>query len=129
MAPAKYLVDNNAIIDYLGGKLPDAGSIFIDEIIKISLISVSSKIELLGFNTTRKNSELLADFVSEMNLVELTSEVVEVAINIRKNHSIKLPDAIIAATAISQDSILITRNVSDFRTIKNLQIPNPHAII
>jgi len=129
MAQAEYLIDTNVIIDYLGGKLPDSGMVFLEEIIsRSSLISVISKIELLGFKTTQKHSQLLTDFITELDLIGLTSEIVEETILIRKNHNVKLPDSIIAASALTQNAILITRNVSDFKTIKNLKTVNPHNI-
>ena len=129
MAQEKYLIDTNAIIDYLGNRLPDSGMTFMEGIIlKSSLISIISKIELLGFKTTHKHSQILGDFIDEMTLVELTSEIADATIQIRKNYNIKLPDSIIAATAISHNTILITRNISDFKAIKKLKILNPHSI-
>ena len=47
---------------------------------------------------------------------------------LRKEYKIKLPNAIIAATSIVYDLILITRNTKDFSDIKNLQILNPYNI-
>ncbi|MDP2188131.1 MAG: PIN domain-containing protein, partial [Sphingobacteriaceae bacterium] len=44
---------------------------------------------------------------------------------IRKSHKIKLPDAIIAASALAFDLTLITRNVADFRNIDGLTLLNP----
>ncbi len=129
MAQAKYLIDTNAIIDYLGGKLPHSGMEFLEKIIpQYSFISIISKIELLGFNTTKKHSELLKDFINAMEVIGLTSEIVNETILIRKNNKLKLPDSIIAATAGVQNVILITRNISDFETISNLQTLNPHTI-
>lgn len=38
----------------------------------------------------------------------------------------KLPDAVIAATAPAQGLVLLTRNVSDFASIPGLAVLNPH---
>ena len=46
----------------------------------------------------------------------------------QKKHKIKLPDAIIAATAIVYGLTLITRNTADFNDLKNLELLNPHKI-
>ena len=46
------------------------------------------------------------------------------AIEIRKIHRIKLPDAIIAATAIIYNMTVITRNVFDFKNIDGLTVLN-----
>jgi len=45
--------------------------------------------------------------------------------DLRKKHVIKLPDAIIAATALIYELALISRNVSDFKNIEGLQLINP----
>lgn len=48
--------------------------------------------------------------------------------DIRKQHRIKLPDAIIAATAIIYDLTLITRNSKNFLDIAGLITVNPWEI-
>ena len=45
--------------------------------------------------------------------------------DIRKKQKIKLPDAIIAATALVYELSLVSRNVSDFKNIDGLQLINP----
>ena len=47
---------------------------------------------------------------------------------LRKKHRIKLPDAIIAATAIAYSLTLVTRNTDDFRNIPDLNIIDPFSI-
>lgn len=50
-------------------------------------------------------------------------------IQIRKQNSkLKLPDAIIAATAITKNLILITRNTEDFKNITELKTINPFEL-
>jgi len=46
-------------------------------------------------------------------------------IDLRRKYKIKLPDAVIAATALYYDLILVTRNEKDFEGIKGLEIYNP----
>ncbi len=45
--------------------------------------------------------------------------------DLRKRHKIKLPDTIIAVTALVYELILGSRNVSDFKNIEGLQLINP----
>ena len=53
MEQSQYLIDTNAIIDYLGNKLPANGMEFMNPILdNVPIVSVISKIEVLGFNTT-----------------------------------------------------------------------------
>ena len=47
-------------------------------------------------------------------IIYLNSEIIEKVIAIRQKHKIKLPDAIILATALTRDLELITANVEDF---------------
>ena len=49
--------------------------------------------------------------------VHLTEEVIEGVIRIRKKFRVKLPDAIILASAIENNLTLITRNIEDFKTV------------
>jgi predicted nucleic acid-binding protein len=91
----------------------------IDEEINISLIT---KIELLGFSNVKQN---LVDFVSCANVLALTDEVVSKTIELRRKYKRKLPDIIIAATAIVHNLTIATRNVADFQNIDNLSVWNP----
>ncbi|MGI4022622.1 MAG: PIN domain-containing protein [Janthinobacterium lividum] len=67
-------------------------------------------------------------FLFPKNINPLNKFVVKQVIELRQNHKIKTPDAIIAATALVHDLILISRNVSDFKTIYGLQTVNPHNL-
>lgn len=100
------------------------GSI-IDEVPKISVIT---EIEVLGYNGTDEEEFVLKSFVRDSEVYNLNSKVVNSCIRIRKKHKIKLPDAIIAATAIVYGLTLITRNTADFNDLKNLELLNPHKI-
>ncbi|MEI8049584.1 MAG: PIN domain-containing protein [Bacteroidota bacterium] len=58
--------------------------------------------------------------------MDLNPEIVEKAISIRQQYKIKLPDAIILATAVISKMELITANVADFTNIEpSLRIYNP----
>jgi predicted nucleic acid-binding protein len=61
-------------------------------------------------------------------VLDLSNNVVESCIEIRKNHKTKLPDAIIAATALFYDLVVVSRNVADFKNIKGIQVMNPHSL-
>jgi len=59
-------------------------------------------------------------------VLDLTNNVVETCINIRKKHKTKLSDAIIAATALVYDLTIISHNTSDFKNIDGLTVIDPH---
>ena len=129
MEQKKYLIDTNVIIDYLGNRLPISGLNFMNGIIdSVPTISVISKIEVLGFATTDENYSILKGFINDSSVLDLTENVIDTCIEIRKNYKTKLPDAIIASTAIANNLILITRNTSDFKNIDDLQVVNPHSL-
>ena len=126
----KYLMDSNVIIDFLDNKLPIAGMSFVSEIVdKIPNISVISQIEVLRYNVPIHASRVLSAFVGFSSVYPLDNNIVPLTIDICKQHKIKLPDAIIAATAIFHNFTLLTRNVDDFKNISSLQFVNPWEII
>jgi predicted nucleic acid-binding protein len=83
---------------------------------------------MLGFNDPPEHYQLLSSFIKDATVVDLTENIVDSTIDIRKKYKTKLPDAIIAATAIVHNMILITRNITDFKIVKNLQVVDPHNI-
>jgi len=125
----QYLIDSNAVIDYLSGKLPENGKLFLDRIInEIPNISVITKIEVLGFKTTEKANQLLRGFMDDSVIIGLSDEIVEQTIEIRKEHKIKTPDAIIAATAFINTLTIITRNTKDFGKIEGVKVIDPYSL-
>ncbi|MBK9742704.1 MAG: type II toxin-antitoxin system VapC family toxin [Saprospiraceae bacterium] len=128
MAQQQYLIDTNAVIDFLSNKLPETAMYFMNDIFDdVPNISVVTKIELLGFNAPDEHYQLLTSFVNDTIVLDLSEKVVDECIKIRKNKN-KLPDAIIAATAMVHELILITRNISDFNSIEGLQVINSYHL-
>ena len=122
-----HLADTNAIIDYLGNKLPKKATIFIDNL--EMQLSVISKIELLAWTKiSSQQFHQLSDFIASSIVFNLSEEVVQHTIEIRKSFNLKLPDAVIAATALAHNLVLITRNTSDFKRIEKLNLLNPWDI-
>jgi predicted nucleic acid-binding protein len=123
----RYLIDTNAAIDYLDNKLPDNSASLIDGI--MAQISVISRMELLGWaNATDEQVQVLQQFVNASVVFNLDEPVIVKAIELRKKHKTKLPDAIIAATALVYDLALITRNIDDFKNITELKTIDPHSL-
>ena len=67
-------------------------------------------------------------FTNASVIYDLNNAVVDATILICKQNKIKLPDAIIAATALVHNFLLVTRNVADFKNIKDIQVVNPWDI-
>jgi predicted nucleic acid-binding protein len=124
-----YLIDTNAIVDFLSFKLPVGGMNFLNEVIDSTpTISVITKIELLSFTTDGEYQSLLSDFVNDSSIIGLDEDIINSTVQIRRKYKPKTPDAIIAATAIQHGLTLITRNFSDFNSIKNLKCLNPYKV-
>ena len=124
-----YILDSNVIIGYLAGKIPSSGMEIVSGIVNdIPNISVISQIEVLRFNDTPENEAILEEFINISKIYPLSNNVVERTIKLCKQIKIKLPDAIIAATALSEGFTLVTRNINDFIKIPDLILLNPWDI-
>lgn len=125
----KYLWDTNTAIYYLQQQFPPPAERFVDKTLEDSgpAISVITEIELLCWKTpTDKDLVVLHNFINDALVFELDKDIKLKTAEIRKAHKIKLPDAIIAATALAYDLTLLTRNGSDFKNIDGLKLINPH---
>ena len=124
----KYLWDTNTAIYYLQQQFPPPAEKYIDDALKESgtAISVITEIELLCWKTATENDlDVLHNFINDALVFQLEKDIKLKTAYIRKNYRIKLPDAIIAATALSFDLTLLTNNTSDFKNIKGLKLINP----
>ena len=124
-----YLWDTNTVIYYLQQQFPPTAEKFIDGTIILSqpAISAITEIELLCWKTaTPKDIQILNAFINDAWVFELDKPIKLKTAELRKQFSIKLPDAIIAATALENNSTLLTRNVNDFKQVNGLAVINPH---
>ena len=123
---AGYLLDSNVIIGYLAGRIPASGMEMVSVIVgQISHISVITQIEVLRYNEKPENEAVLNGFIGSSVIHSLSPVVVKRTIELCKNSKIKLPDAIIAATALTENFILVTRNINDFKHISGFELLNP----
>lgn len=85
-------------------------------------ISFISEVELLGFNgiTIEQETEINS-LLKDCFLFEWNSQIKFQTILLRKDYKIKLPDAIIAATAIVNNIPLITAD-KGFAKVENLEL-------
>lgn len=123
----KYLIDTNSVIDYLDNKLTEKANELIDGI--DSKISVITRMELLAWSGASKEQTVILDeFINASDVFALEEPIILKAIDIRKTHKTKLPDAIIAATALVNKLTIITRNTKDFDKVGSLEVLNPYDI-
>ena len=107
----KALFDSNILIDYLNGEIQAR-----DELEKhqIPLISIITWMEIMVGVDNAKDQQLIDIFFRRFRIINIDQEISEIAVNLRKKHKIKLPDAIVWASAKAHGAILITRNTKDF---------------
>ena len=122
----RYIIDSNVIVNYTSEKYSKKAMSFLADMIdEIPNISVITKIEVLSWHSDIiQEEENMKLFINSLRLISLSDSIVEKCIEIRRNHKIKTPDAIIAATAIVNDFTLLTSD-SDFDTISNIKKINP----
>lgn len=117
------------MIDYLGNRLPETGMAFLNEVVDdIAHLSVITKIEVLGFDSPKEDHQVLSGFIDDSIVLYITEDIAQTCIDLRKNYSIKLQDAIIAATALVYGMDVVTRNKADFEKIGSLKVVNPHEL-
>lgn len=77
---------------------------------------------MLGFNGEEDELKSLADFIALTSIVFVDDAIADKTIELRKAYRIKLPDAIIAATALVYGLVLVTRNTDDFKILMGLPV-------
>lgn len=89
-------------------------------------ISIITYMEALGYSfSSTQEEDKIKLLLSKINVLFVDFAIASKVINLKKNKKMKLPDAIIAATALTQNLELMTRNVDDFSNIESLKIINP----
>lgn len=122
-----YLMDSNVLIDYTSRTFSDSTEKILDTIFNNKFhFSIITKIEVMGFNAPPDKLDELDEFLSLGIMYPLSREIADRCILIRRlNPKIKVPDAIIAATAIVHGHTLLTSNIDDFKNITDLSIQEP----
>jgi hypothetical protein len=122
-----HLIDTNILIYWCADTIPKHQIPNLKEVFLTSFnISIISRIEFLSFNKFDNGPDVRElEFIDSGNVLPLDKEIADRAILLRRSRSIRLADAIIAATALCYDLVLITRNTDDFKSITDLEIFNP----
>ena len=123
MGVMEALFDTNILIDYLNGY--NEAKLIIEQY-QNPQISIITKIEIL-VGATKSDDDILREFLYNFSIIALNEEIAEIAVKIRQEKKIKLPDAIIWASAKYRNSLLITRNTKDF-SIHSSDIKIPYSI-
>lgn len=112
------MLDTNAVLYILAG----------DEVLADLLngerlsVSIITEMELLSYkNITPKEKQQIKNFLADFVIVNINDEIKDQEIEIKKNTHLKLPDSIIAATAIILGVPLVTSD-KQFRTLEKMDL-------
>jgi len=115
------LLDSNIIIYLSKREVPLS---FLDQFDE-HYISVITYMEVLGYQfRDPKEEAFIREMMEVFRIIFIDQKIADMAIEIRRKQRIKLPDAIIAATAKVLNLCLVTRNIDDFKKVE-IQIANP----
>ena len=110
MSGNKYLLDTNFILGILKSDPLVLAQVSSRQLhVGECSYSAITRMELLGFHRiTRDEESLIRQKLDRLAYLPLTGNVENVVIDLRQTHKIKLPDAIIAATALCSGIELLT---------------------
>ena len=109
----KALFDTNILIDYLKGV--EAAQVELARY-RQPLISIVTWMEVLAGVRNDEEGDVVEMFLRDFRIVEVTRAIAREATDIRKTSRLRLPDALIWASARHEAALLITRNIKDFPT-------------
>ena len=114
----EYLIDTNILIYILHGN-PQVKYFAESEILTISCIT---EMEILGkYQISESERQIIGKALEQCHIIDIDNKIKQLAISIKQQNKIKLPDAIIAATAIKNNTALVTAD-KDFKKISNLDL-------
>ncbi|WP_310555795.1 type II toxin-antitoxin system VapC family toxin [Flavobacterium sp.] len=112
-----FLADTNFIIHL------NQGNPLVESFLEYEFgVSFISEIELLGaFGISKTKKAQLSDILKDCLILDLNAQIKETCIKVRQQYKLKIPDAIIASTAIVYRIPLITSD-RDFEKIKEIDL-------
>lgn len=128
MSGPRYLLDTNILIGFLGGARWAVE--FVDRVVSEDaelMVSAVTRMELLGFpGITAEEEGRILELMEQLTRVAIDDAVETAAISIRRETGLKLPDALIAATALVSEAALVTAD-AELERVADLEIVNPSA--
>ena len=118
----KYLLDSNIIIYYLNGDKDIYD--FIEKYKTISAISLITYYEVLNYNFSKEEEQIVRSFLDEFEVLSVSKNIINKALENRKIKKIKMADNFILATAQIFGLDIVTRNIKDFSSFTD-RLLNP----
>lgn len=104
------LFDTNVLIDYLNGF--EQARIELERYERAYISAITWAEVMVG--ATEENEAETRAFLRRFEMVAANEPVMELAVKLRKTQRLRLPDALIWASAQSLNLLLVTRNTKDF---------------
>ena len=118
MSGNSLLLDTNVSL-YLLSKDDTLAAILQGRDIYLSFIT---ELELMGYNSLKDGERLsIKKFIQDCIVIDINTYIKEAVIEMRQKYSVKLPDSIIAATALYLNVPLLTAD-KGFKKIKELNL-------
>ena len=118
----RFLLDTNAIVALFDGNAAINKLLTSADWVGVSIVSV---VEYISFaNLSSSDMQLLNSFLKRIEIIDLTINDFNLLLKvseIRIAHKLKLPDAIVAATSLANDAILITAD-KGFHKVKEIVV-------
>ena len=120
------VVDTDILID--AGRGVEEALVYLDRIEERFSVSISAVTEMELIIGCRNKDELrsLEAFLNRFQRIELDGDITDTAVDLLKryrlSHGLLIADALIAATAISRDASLVSKNQRDYRFIEDLHL-------
>lgn len=107
----KAVFDTNILIDYLAGHEGAE-----EEFARYShrLVSSITWMEVLAGARNEEEEDVIDLFLRDFRVIEVSRPIARAAAEIRRTKRVRLPDAVIWATAHHEHALLVTRNTKDF---------------
>ena len=128
------VVDTDVLID-AGRGIGDAVSC-LQNIERLSslAISVVTQMELVVGCQNKAELRALDRFLTRFHVIKLSEQISDIAVDLlrsyRLSHGLLIADSVIAATALSLNQPLVTKNQRDYRFIAGLQLlPYPKPFV
>ncbi len=119
-----YTLDTNVVLYYLN-KEEEVISLISNLVAQNSALTVAtvSEVELFAYPNLSETEETnIRNILKTIYSIPLDSRIANQAAILKRTHTMKLGDSIIAATAVLTGSTLLTRNVRDFKKIPGLKL-------
>lgn len=118
MSGDKFVLDTNAVLYILSGDQTLADFLFEKQL----YISIITELELLSYKKiTTKEQKQIAAFLAELIVININNEIKQITIELKKSSNLKLPDSIIAATAIWLKLPIVTSD-NQFKSVTDLNL-------